>query len=725
MIEFANPALLGALAAAGAPLLAHLAARRRLPRQDWAAMRFLAQVLARHRRRLALQHWLLMALRMLALACLALALARPRLAAPDTPGDGLRPAGAAVAAVLCLDDSPSAVAEGAWERMRALAHRYLDTLRPGDEVALVLGSQAEAPPADPLYDLAAVHARLDALRPADAASDIPALLAAGRRQLARHLNPHPELVLVSDGRADGWPAADDARWAPARPRPGTGPGGDPPVLLLAPAAGAVEDLAVVALEADRDPVPAGRPVGLRVRVANPGARAVAGAAVRLAVDGRVVAERPLEVPAGGEVQVTMRAQFAPAGAHVVEAALAGLRDAMPADDRRTLALEAVAALPVLLVSDAGGEGLGGALGLVAAALDPGGDGGSFFALRRATPAELGDQPGLAAAHRVVVVGGVRGLDARALAALARALAGGSGLLVCAGPELPAAASGPWWQGGDGVIAAPPGPRRDCAGRRIARLDSAHPALAAFLGGDLAAAFPGGEVRACWTLPRAGQGGAPADLAVLAELDDGAPLCVLRRRGPARSALIACALDGGDGELPLRPAFVPFIRGLAAWLGAALVPPRNLEAGDALAWLPPDGRSPDAQAATLEGPDGALPLAVGAWEGRAALVSPPLLRAGAYVLRPGSGPAVRYAVCTAPAESRLRPLAPAAAAAALAPARVLAVQDPARLAALAAGGGAPSARELWRVLVVAALALLALELAWSRTLARRETGDGHS
>lgn len=72
MIEFANPALLGGLAAAGAPILVHFASRRRLPLQSWGAMRFLAEILARHRRRLAVQHWLLLALRALTLACLAL-----------------------------------------------------------------------------------------------------------------------------------------------------------------------------------------------------------------------------------------------------------------------------------------------------------------------------------------------------------------------------------------------------------------------------------------------------------------------------------------------------------------------------------------------------------------------------------------------------------------------------------------------------------------------------
>lgn len=74
-----HPFLLAGLAAVAVPILIHLLLRQRPRPLPWAAMRWLLAAQQRAARRWRLTHWLLLALRCLAVALLALAVARPAL----------------------------------------------------------------------------------------------------------------------------------------------------------------------------------------------------------------------------------------------------------------------------------------------------------------------------------------------------------------------------------------------------------------------------------------------------------------------------------------------------------------------------------------------------------------------------------------------------------------------------------------------------------------------
>lgn len=77
-LPWTNTPMLWWLLAAGLPFLIHLLSRTRFQETDWAAMRFLEAAWKRHARRLAIEQWLLMAIRGLLLIVVALALADPR-----------------------------------------------------------------------------------------------------------------------------------------------------------------------------------------------------------------------------------------------------------------------------------------------------------------------------------------------------------------------------------------------------------------------------------------------------------------------------------------------------------------------------------------------------------------------------------------------------------------------------------------------------------------------
>lgn len=76
-MSFANPAFLWALSALAIPVLIHLFQLRRFKRIDFPNVHLLAEVNQQTRARRKVQHWLVLLARILALACLVLAFARP------------------------------------------------------------------------------------------------------------------------------------------------------------------------------------------------------------------------------------------------------------------------------------------------------------------------------------------------------------------------------------------------------------------------------------------------------------------------------------------------------------------------------------------------------------------------------------------------------------------------------------------------------------------------
>src|SRR5262249_17549138 len=102
-MTFVFPALLGGLLLAGIPILLHLIMRQKPKTLSFPAFRFLVQRQRTNLRKLQLRHLLLLALRMLLIALVCLALARPRLFHEGLGLNSERP----VAAVLVFDTSLS------------------------------------------------------------------------------------------------------------------------------------------------------------------------------------------------------------------------------------------------------------------------------------------------------------------------------------------------------------------------------------------------------------------------------------------------------------------------------------------------------------------------------------------------------------------------------------------------------------------------------------------
>src|SRR4249920_1727653 len=127
------PWLLLGLVGLGVPLWLHRFARQTEQKQPFASLMFLEASEVRRSRRHELRYWLLLALRLLLLALVALAFASPlwRIA---NPTDGK---GGATLHVIAMDMSMSMNHDGTWERAQQRASDLAGAVRGADRVMLV------------------------------------------------------------------------------------------------------------------------------------------------------------------------------------------------------------------------------------------------------------------------------------------------------------------------------------------------------------------------------------------------------------------------------------------------------------------------------------------------------------------------------------------------------------------------------------------------------------
>ena len=335
-MSFVEPLFLFGLLAAALPVVVHLINRRKAVRRDFPALKFLMQSNRRESRGIKVRQWLLMALRILVVALLAFALAKPFVlsSAGVTASERLP-----TATVFVLDDSFSMQHGDWWERAMAALEKRQDRLRPWDEVALV----TTGPGAPRLVGrLTGNHSELedavDALPPGAHATHLTdALLAASDILEASEL-PNRKIVVISDLARGGF----DTAAQPGEPIP------HEVELVSIRDEAEVPNLAVesVAYEQEgstRDPV---WRVEAMVRNFADEARKVE---IRLTIDGAVVAGGLVDVPANESVKHIFRHKFE--GSGVREGAVELIdSDGLSIDDRRIFVVRLRDAIRTLLVN---------------------------------------------------------------------------------------------------------------------------------------------------------------------------------------------------------------------------------------------------------------------------------------------------------------------------------------------------------------------------------------
>ena len=660
-MTFLNPLYLLGLAAAAIPIVIHLLTRKRPKRIAFSSVEFLREVNVAQLRRFRLRELLLLLLRVLTIALLALALSRP--AFKGALGKGGTDAASSV--VLLIDRSASmgatesrtALSERAKQRARAV----LDALESADEIQVV---PFDARP-QPLFPNATVdHGRasagIEAIEPRPFTTDIEAAIAQGVDLLRKRPQLNKELFLISDLQAAGLPPArrDSARALPPNVRFYVLPVGEtrnPENLALTGArvrgGGGGAGLGAAGLSS----LLPSRPAGTWFAAATGGAaevtvRSFGAAPGEVAVGVRAADDGAGAGPAGrelGRAFVTLGTGEGTALVPLADAPASGGEaflpdDALDADNHRWFAGGPSGRTQIGLID--GATQAGSPLSLALAA---GQDAGQV-SYRRLEAFSL--SPGALSGLDAVVLNDVPELPDAALSALVDYAKGGGSVAAVLGararPEFYGGRLFPALTG-SGTKGLGLGAVRDAGGGQwTLRLAApGHPAFDGFVaraGEPLTqAAF-----HRAWTL-RPGP-----TTRVLARFATDLPALV----EDGRLLVFASDADGAWNDFPTRGAFLPL------WLQALRSLSRgsaseDLKPGDSFAApVPASERAPDLRLTDPRGRN--VPLSQSIAEGARRLVSPPLTEVGLYRLSAGARPLRQVAVNLDTRESDLARLSPA-------------------------------------------------------------------
>jgi len=202
-MTFVNLSLLAGAAMIAVPIVLHLIMRQQPRRVEFPALRFIQKQHDVNQRRLRLRHLLLLLLRMLAIAFLAFALARPSM---KLSGGALGSQEAPVAAAMLFDTAPRmGYRQDNQTRLEAAQEMGLWLLAqlPRESQFAVL--DARPGPAAFQADRGAAVERIERLEPAADAQPMPVALEEALRLLQKSGLSRKEVYLFTDLSRGGWP----------------------------------------------------------------------------------------------------------------------------------------------------------------------------------------------------------------------------------------------------------------------------------------------------------------------------------------------------------------------------------------------------------------------------------------------------------------------------------------------------------------------------------------
>ncbi len=202
-MSFLNSAFLLALAAVSIPLIIHLLSKRRIKTIEFSSLKFLEQMQKSRMRWLKIKELLLLVLRMMIIALIVMAFARPTLRG------FVGSSKAASSVVVILDRTASMEAEGEtgsiFDEAKRMAGRLFDILDPGDVVTIISYPGSGAPfivgPFNPGDNL---KRRLKDIEQGYQTGDVGEALQAGLEILQGSPDLNREIYIFSDHQRGNW-----------------------------------------------------------------------------------------------------------------------------------------------------------------------------------------------------------------------------------------------------------------------------------------------------------------------------------------------------------------------------------------------------------------------------------------------------------------------------------------------------------------------------------------
>jgi hypothetical protein len=211
-MSFLQPWLLAALPLIALPIIIHLINQRRFQTIQWAAMMFLLAAHRMARGYSRLRQLLIMLFRMLAIAALLFAVARPL----ASGWLGLAAGGQADTTIILLDRSPSMQQRGSGtgeSKLETGKHQLVQTLQTLGSARWVLIESTSREPRE--LDSPAALLNLPHAGPASSPADLPMMLQAAHDYIRGNKVGRTEVWICSDLRENDW-TAESGRWSTLR-----------------------------------------------------------------------------------------------------------------------------------------------------------------------------------------------------------------------------------------------------------------------------------------------------------------------------------------------------------------------------------------------------------------------------------------------------------------------------------------------------------------------------
>src|SRR5262245_19821669 len=288
-MQFLAPLFFLALAGLAIPVLLHLTQREKKQIIRFPSLMFVRRIPYQSVRRRKIQNWLLLMVRMAALALIIVAFARPLLDGGAVPVSGAM----AREVVFLLDTSYSMGFGDRWARAQAAARDQIAALTASDRGSVVLFGSGADIQLRSTAERSRLQATVDSAVPSPSSTRFsPALKVAGSI-LAESTLPKREVVIISDFQRSGWRGEEGAKL----------PEGT--TMTPVPIQGAADkpNLSVTGVTFARSSFSDQQRLVVTAGVTNRTEQAVRGSSMTLEVGGLTVSTKPVAVEPGSSASV--------------------------------------------------------------------------------------------------------------------------------------------------------------------------------------------------------------------------------------------------------------------------------------------------------------------------------------------------------------------------------------------------------------------------------------
>jgi hypothetical protein len=547
---FLHPVFLYGLIAASVPLLIHLLNRRRLKRIRFPAVRFVLLSQRRISRSYRLRHWLLLALRTLAVTLLVLLLANPIF----QTGVGLFAGGGPVSLVVILDNSLSMTWSGegnGFRQAKEAARLLVSSLNEGDRAAVIPTNIAGTEEFRLKREKEVLLRDLDGIEIAAGTANFPAALGKAY-ELLNEPAAQKEIRIITDLALTGWDQFSISALKQYDPL-------IPLKTLWTGKKGESLNATIRELRLAGQGVGVGLPLQVEATVTNFSDNEIKNLLVQLNIDGQNKEQKLISIPPQGETAASFQIKLTQSGSHPGHVTLK--KEGLAGNPTAYFVFDVQDKLRVLVVDgDPQTSLVQSETFFLTRALNPAGERDSSLYL----PAVIIPE-GLNAAslesYQLVILCNVASISDAFAAKLRNYLRGGGGLLIFSGDRLQVDnLNQRMFQSSPALLPAQIREKKSGAestGENIGKIDFGHPALRNFSDPILQESIQSARV---WGYYRTAAGSSP-----LITLANGDPLLMEQKVGSGRVLYFTTSADRDWNDLPLKTAYLPLIQSLADYL----------------------------------------------------------------------------------------------------------------------------------------------------------------